>query len=1097
MAEEKILVIDDDPGTCRTLNHILKEKGYVPVTVNTGQDGIEAGKCNAFDVALIDLMLPDMPGLDVLEKIKDSSPFTEAVVITGHASLDTAVQAMQDAAYSYVTKPIDIDYLLATIRKALEKERLELERKQAEEALRESELELRVRDQLSRVFLTVPDEDMYSEVLKVILDIMESDYGTFGYFREDGSFVVPAITRSIYWQKCNVPDKEIIFKRGTFGGIWGRSIQERKTLYSNEGPFNTPKGHIPIKNTMVTPVIFRDEVISAIHIANKPGGYTQKEQEMLETIANHIAPVLYARLQRDKQDKERKLAEEALKQSEEKFSKAFQSNPALIVISTLKSNRFIEVNNAFLQILGFERDEVIGKTAAELGIFADAGQREVLRKAIRDEGFARNLEATVRTKNGDLRFGLISADIIRLQNHRCLITVMNDITERKRAEQRQKLAIQVLEIANQPGKRTDIIRDLLTLIKGFVGVEAAAFRLKEGEDFPYYISQGFPEQFIEAERYLCAKNRAGDLLRNPNGNPILECMCGNIISGITDPSKSFFTEGGSFWTNSTTDLLTSTTEVDRKARTRNRCNAEGYESVALIPLRSGSEIIGLLQLNDKLIDKFNLELISFLEGIGASIGITFARKRAEEALEESEAKYKGIFESAPTAMVLIDSKGTITDINPNHISQLGGDKATRDDYVGIKITEHPSVINAGLEDMYNRVLAGESFDEKDVYYPSVTRGTEGYFNVKGVPFKKNSDATGAIIIHEDITERRQAEEVLKKSEERFRAMIENASDGITVIDKNGALTYNSPANERITGRRPERDLQQTMADYTHPDDIKTVANDFTKLISTPGETLRATYRILHTDGTWRVIETVSKNLLKNPSINGIVVNFRDISERKQAEEQLRASLEEKEVLLKEIHHRVKNNLQVISSMLYLQSQNIRDKRIRESLKESQDRVRSMALVHEQLYESKNLAQIDFSRYIENVTDYLLQSYGIDKSLISLRIDTGNYLLGVDTAITCGLIISELVSNSLKHAFPSGKANFIHKGDILIALRPQEDNRLALVVGDNGIGLPKKIDFRNTDSLGLRLVHMLIRQLGGAVSIDRRNGTTFKITFERP
>ncbi len=191
------------------------------------------------------------------------------------------------------------------------------ERKRAEEALSKSEQELKIRNRINNIFLTIPDEKMYAEVLNLVLEVMESKFGTFGYFKEDGAFVVPAMTREIFWDKCNVPQKDIVFERGTFSGIWGRAIKERKTLFSDQGPFNTPKGHIPIKNTMVTPIIFRDEVISAIHIANKANDYDETDQVMLETLARHIAPVLYARLQADKQDKERKQAEEALRKREE------------------------------------------------------------------------------------------------------------------------------------------------------------------------------------------------------------------------------------------------------------------------------------------------------------------------------------------------------------------------------------------------------------------------------------------------------------------------------------------------------------------------------------------------------------------------------------------------------------------------------------------------------------------------------------------------------------------------------------------------------------------------------------------------------------
>jgi hypothetical protein len=161
-------------------------------------------------------------------------------------------------------------------------------------------------------------------------------------------------------------------------------------------------------------------------------------------------------------------------------------------------------------------------------------------------------------------------------------------------------------------------------------LEAVGIRLQEGEDFPYFETIGFSNNFVKAENYLCARDHAGDLIRDDKGNPYLECMCGNIICGRTDPSLPFFTEAGSFWTNSTTALLASTTKEDRQGRTRNRCNKAGYESVALIPLRCDEKIIGLLQFNDRRKNIFTETLIGFFERIGSSIAIALELKQKED-----------------------------------------------------------------------------------------------------------------------------------------------------------------------------------------------------------------------------------------------------------------------------------------------------------------------------------------------------------------------------------------------------------------------------------------------------------------------------------
>ncbi len=216
---------------------------------------------------------------------------------------------------------------------------------------------------------------------------------------------------------------------------------------------------------------------------------------------------------------------------------------------------------------------------------------------------------------------------------------------------------------------------------------------------------------------------------------------------------------------------------------------------------------------------------------------------------------------------------------------------------------------------------------------------------------------------------------------------------------------------------------------------------------------------------------------------------KEITERKKAEEQINASLQEKLVLLREIHHRVKNNLQVISSLLNLQSGYIEDKKSLEIFRESQTRVRSMALIHEKLYQSKDLNKIEFSEYVKSLTRDLFTSYSIDLERVKLIYDIDGIYFEIDTAILCGLIINELVSNSLKHAFPGGKS-----GHIYIYLKEKVKNNYELILKDDGIGFPEDIDFRNTDSLGLQLVTTLTDQLGGKIELNTNGFTEFMIAF---
>jgi len=224
-------------------------------------------------------------------------------------------------------------------------------------------------------------------------------------------------------------------------------------------------------------------------------------------------------------------------------------------------------------------------------------------------------------------------------------------------------------------------------------------------------------------------------------------------------------------------------------------------------------------------------------------------------------------------------------------------------------------------------------------------------------------------------------------------------------------------------------------------------------------------------------------------IVGVSKIARDITERRRAEEQLRVSLNEKELLLKEVHHRVKNNLQVVSSLLNLQSASIRNPELLAVFKENQGRIHSMALVHEQLYKSKSLSQIDFAEYLQQLTPNLFRSLAVNPSVIRLRLDLARILLSVEVAIPCALIVNELVSNSLKYAFPDNRA-----GEIQIVLRSGQDRSLILSVRDNGVGLPSALDCRRPRSLGLQLVNTLTLQLRGALEFQNQNGAQFTISF---
>ncbi|NJK52626.1 MAG: hypothetical protein HC936_06940 [Leptolyngbyaceae cyanobacterium SU_3_3] len=216
-----------------------------------------------------------------------------------------------------------------------------------------------------------------------------------------------------------------------------------------------------------------------------------------------------------------------------------------------------------------------------------------------------------------------------------------------------------------------------------------------------------------------------------------------------------------------------------------------------------------------------------------------------------------------------------------------------------------------------------------------------------------------------------------------------------------------------------------------------------------------------------------------------------ISPTKQAEEQIKGSLKEKEALLKEIHHRVKNNLQIISSLIYLQAQRIDDPHVRQIFEDSQSRISSMALVHDSLYRSDNLTMINLSEYIQTLATSLFYTYRIQSDLVQLRVDIDpEVLVSLETAIPCGLILNELMTNALKHGFADGR-----QGEIAVLLETESQTKICLIVENDGSNLPDAFELQTIRSMGLRLVHALVNQLQGTLDLDRTTKTRFKVTFD--
>lgn len=331
---------------------------------------------------------------------------------------------------------------------------------------------------------------------------------------------------------------------------------------------------------------------------------------------------------------------------------------------------------------------------------------------------------------------------------------------------------------------------------------------------------------------------------------------------------------------------------------------------------------------------------------------------------------------------------------------------------------------------------------------------------------------------------------LKGREALLTATLESTADGILVVDNDGEIvSYNqnfikmwdipleimeSKEGDRALTyvlnqlKEPEAFLQRVHELYSEPDAVS-----YDKLCFKDG----------------KIFERYSKPQKIDGKTVGRVWSFRDITDNVKKDEQLKESLKEKELMLREIHHRVKNNLQIISSLLKLQSINSKDPDAIAQLQNSQNRVRTMGMIHEKLYGSKELNHIDFGAYVKQLVAHLFSSYGVKPNTIQLVVNAKNVFLDIDTAVPCGLIINELVSNCLKHAFPD-----CEKGHIEIEFFTDKDEYYNLIVSDDGIGLPEEAQPSTSDSLGLKLISTLSRQLGSEMEINVNNGTRYFLKF---
>ena len=1083
VADIKVFLVEDDKIDAMDIKETLESFNYeVPYVASNGKDAIEKIIKIMPDLILIDIGLEGaMNGIEVASQIKKLN--IPLIFITTHVNELTLEKAMDTEPYGYLIKPYDETKLRLSIEHALHRKKIQDKGSQ----------EISLTKAINRVLQESLTSTSAHGVAKICIEVAEeltsSSLGFIGEINPAGRFDTLAVSDPI-WDTCIAPDTKIVklLKNMKIRSYWGRTISTEKSVIVNDPTtdpdrLGEPEGHPEITSFLGVPLKQAGKTVGMIALANKQDGYNHDDVQAVETLSVAFLEALY-----------RKKTEITLQKSEERFRAVAESAVDAIVTTDVNGTiRFF--NQSLEKIFEYLPQELTGSSLTllmperykndyleELERFKKSGKHRLVGRTVVTTGLKK--DGTEFPFEMSLASWKSGTDIF-------FTSIIRDLTEKRQAENELKRSETRLKMGMDMAKLVyweyDLEKDIFTFDDQFYSLYGTSAE-KEGG---YQMSSAeYTRRFIPPKEQALVTEEIGKLLKTDDPD-----YSSTIQHSVIRPDGK---------------------KMHMIVRIRIRKDENGRK-------------IGTKGVNQDI-----TELV-----------------KVEEALAETDQRLSDIIEFLPDATLVIDSMGRIISWN-QAIEELTGvnseemiGKGNYEYAIPFYGMRRPILIdmiknsNEEISKYYQgikrkgKVLIGET--------SSTLKGDKRTLWGKAVPFYDcKGDFAGAIEAIRDITDMKESRRKLRRELEINKSLANiytplvspqsTLTDvGMAILGEAGKLTGSPYGFVSIIEPASGDNIKQTVTMMSPDSDEPYKDEIMVKLQPNPDGSYNGiwghvfnTRKSLFTNSPQKhpayagvpsdhlhleklllvpvilgeelvgqiTLANASKNYTNDDlkAIERVAVFYALAIQNKRAEQEIKQSLHDKEILLREIHHRVKNNMQIISSLLNLQICQADEEEAENVLKESQGRVKSMAMVHEKLYQSPSFTKIDFKDYTEKLVSDIFFSYGVSRDTIELELDIEDVQMNIDTAIPCGLIINELVTNCVKYAFPH------KKGTLKIQLHSLPEH-MELIIADNGVGLPDNLDFQNTDSLGLQLVDSLVNQIEGKITLDKNQGTKFTITFK--